>query len=64
MVVNLGSGVDLQAATVCQVCDEAFEKRLPGSNVCGACQVAMAIVMHHNAVLYRRWGVIYLGVRR
>ena len=61
MSVNLGSAKDLQTTTVCQVCDKPFEKHLPGANVCGACQVAIAIVMHHESYLYQRWGVINLG---
>jgi hypothetical protein len=60
--VNLGSGRDLRAATTCQVCKETFEKTLEGADVCGACQVAMAIVYHYEAYLYQRWGILRIGV--
>lgn len=64
MAVNLGNSKDLTTAVTCQVCGDTFVKVLQGANVCGACQVAMAIVYNHHAELYRKWQVIYLGARR
>lgn len=55
------SMVDLNTVKTCEMCGESYQKRLPGRDICGSCQVAMAVVMHHNAELYRRFGVIYIG---
>lgn len=62
--VDLTRTEDLRAATVCQVCGNTFVKTMEGANVCGACQVAMAIVYHYESYLYQRWGIIRLGVKR
>jgi hypothetical protein len=59
--MNLASGRDLRTTTLCQVCEKPFEKRLAGANICGHCQVAMAIVLNYERYLYHRWGVINIG---
>jgi hypothetical protein len=53
----LGGAVDLGATETCQVCTETYVKRLPGLDICGACQAAMAIVMNWQQVMYFRWKV-------
>lgn len=53
----MGGVVDLGASEKCNVCGETYVKTLPGLNVCGPCQVAMAIVMNWKVVLWHRWGV-------
>ena len=53
--VNMGDSV------VCTVCEKPYIKQLPGADICGHCQVAMAIVLNYERELYHRWGIINIG---
>lgn len=54
----LGGAVDLGSTETCKLCDTTYVKTLPGDNICGACQIAMAVGLVWRQVLYHRWGVI------